>query len=175
MGLTMRSCPKYRKRGIERVRRNILLQTFLLVVVFIAHGMAQNDQRDVTPYPPVGASPITNLPREQQQERDRPNPDKRPLQEQTKEDKNSLERVALPESDIEFQDFVASSTGHRLPIFGMNLFQNVPTTFAPLEQVPVVPDYLIGPGDELLVRAWGAIDINYQVVVDRTGMINLPK
>jgi hypothetical protein len=58
------------------------------------------------------------------------------------------------EPDIEFQDFVASSLGYRLPIFGHDLFRNAPSTFAPLDRVPVTPDYLIGPGDELLVRAW---------------------
>ena len=80
-----------------------------------------------------------------------------------------------PEPDIEFQDFVFSSLGYRLPIFGHNLFREVPSTFAPLDQVPVTPDYLIGPGDELLVRGWGQIDVNYRAVVDRTGVIYLPK
>jgi protein involved in polysaccharide export with SLBB domain len=79
------------------------------------------------------------------------------------------------ESDIEFQQYVASSLGYGLPIFGQNLFENVPSTFAPLDYVPVTPDYLIGPGDELLVRGWGQIDItNYRAVVDRNGSIYLP-
>jgi protein involved in polysaccharide export with SLBB domain len=80
-----------------------------------------------------------------------------------------------PEPDIEYQDFVSSSLGYRLPIFGQGLFRNVPSTFAPLDHVPVTPEYLIGPGDELLVRAWGQIDVNYRAVVDRTGIIYLPK
>src|SRR5262249_40353677 len=80
-----------------------------------------------------------------------------------------------PEPDIEYQDFVSSSLGYRLPIFGQNLFRNVPSTFAPLDHVPVTPDYLIGPADELMVRAWGQIDVNYRAVVDRNGMIYLPK
>src|SRR5262249_24983410 len=32
-----------------------------------------------------------------------------------------------------------------------------------------------GPGDELLVRAWGQIDLDARVVVDRNGQIYLPK
>lgn len=79
------------------------------------------------------------------------------------------------EPDIEFQDFVASSLGYRLPIFGHDLFRNAPSTFAPLDRVPVTPDYLIGPADELLIRAWGQIDINYRATVDRSGNIYLPK
>jgi protein involved in polysaccharide export with SLBB domain len=79
------------------------------------------------------------------------------------------------EPDIEFQRFVTASLGYRLEIFGQNLFRNIPSTFAPLDRVPVTPDYLIGPGDELLLRAWGQIDINYRAVVDRTGAIYIPK
>ena len=86
------------------------------------------------------------------------------------------EFIALPpEPDIEFQDFVTSSLGYHLNIFGQSLFRNVPSTFAPVNRIPVTPDYLIGPGDELLVRAWGQIDVNYRAVVDRTGAIYLPK
>ena len=80
-----------------------------------------------------------------------------------------------PEPDIEFQDFVSSSLGYHLNMFGQSLFRNVPSTFAPVDRIPVTPDYLIGPGDELLVRAWGQIDVNYRAVVDRTGAIYLPK
>jgi polysaccharide export outer membrane protein len=81
----------------------------------------------------------------------------------------------LPEPDIEFQDFVTSSLGYHLDLFGQSLFRNVPSTFAPVDRIPVTPEYLIGPGDELLVRAWGQIDVNYRAVVDRTGAIYLPK
>ncbi len=80
-----------------------------------------------------------------------------------------------PEPDIEFQDFVTSSLGIHLPIFGQNLFRTVPSTFAPLDRVPVTPDYLIGPGDELLIRVWGQVDVNYRAVVDRNGAIYVPR
>ncbi len=81
---------------------------------------------------------------------------------------NTLERN-------DFQDFIAQSTGQRLPLYGYNLFQRAPSTFAPVENVPVTPNYTIGPGDELLIRAWGQIDVDYRAVVDRNGMVNIPK
>ena len=46
-----------------------------------------------------------------------------------------------------------------LPIYGQKLFLNPPTTFAPVEQAPVPADYVIGPGDKLLIRVWGQVDI----------------
>ena len=42
-----------------------------------------------------------------------------------------------PEPLTEFQQFVASTTGQILPIFGADLFRSVPSTFAPLEMTPV--------------------------------------
>jgi polysaccharide biosynthesis/export protein len=75
----------------------------------------------------------------------------------------------------EFQRFIETSTGQRLPIFGQNLFEDAPSTFAPVENIPVPNDYVIGPGDELMVRAWGQIDVDYRAVVDRNGTINIPR
>jgi len=75
----------------------------------------------------------------------------------------------------EFQEFVASSVGRRLLIYGSSLFDRVPTTFAPVDRIPVTDDYLIGPGDEILIRAWGQIDLNGKLVVDRGGDVFLPK
>lgn len=75
----------------------------------------------------------------------------------------------------DFQDFIAQSVGQRLPLYGYNLFQRAPSTFAPVENIPVTPEYVIGPGDELLIRAWGQIDVDYRASVDRNGMINIPR
>ncbi len=83
--------------------------------------------------------------------------------------------IQLPPERIEFQDFIAQSTGRDLPIFGSELFRNVPSTFAPVDNVPVTADYVIGPGDEIMIHAWGQLDIDFPAVVDRVGAINLPK
>jgi len=80
-----------------------------------------------------------------------------------------------PEPDTEFQIFIDSSLKMKLPIFGQNLFENVPSTFAPLDRVQVPADYIIGPDDELLVRAWGQVDVNWRAVVDRSGAIYIPQ
>ncbi len=80
-----------------------------------------------------------------------------------------------PQQTSEFQDFIAQSVGRQLPIYGQDLFIRVPTTFAPVDQVPVPANYVIGPGDEIIVRAWGQVDVDYRVMVDRNGQINVPK
>jgi protein involved in polysaccharide export with SLBB domain len=80
-----------------------------------------------------------------------------------------------PQALTEFQKFIAGTTGEVLPIFGANLFQNAPSTFAPVDNAPVPPDYIIGPGDELRIRIWGQVNFDANVLVDRAGEINLPQ
>lgn len=75
----------------------------------------------------------------------------------------------------EFQRFVETATGRRLPVFGADFFADAASSFAPVDNVPVPADYAVGPGDELVIRAWGAIDIDYRATVDRNGLINLPR
>jgi protein involved in polysaccharide export with SLBB domain len=92
------------------------------------------------------------------------------------QNQNVTNRIPLPPEPLtEFQKFVASTTGQILPIFGESLFRYVPSTFAPLDQVPVPPDYVLGPGDELRIRAWGQVNFNADVRVDRQGEIYLPQ
>ncbi|HUX28381.1 MAG TPA: SLBB domain-containing protein [Terracidiphilus sp.] len=80
-----------------------------------------------------------------------------------------------PQPLTEFQKFAASTTGQVLPIFGADLFRRVPSTFAPLNLTPVPSDYVIGPGDELRIRAWGQVNFQANVRVDRSGEIYVPQ
>ncbi len=41
--------------------------------------------------------------------------------------------------------------------------------------VPVSPDYVIGPGDTLIINIWGSVQESFPVEVDREGKIMLPK
>ncbi|MGB7264258.1 MAG: polysaccharide biosynthesis/export family protein [Terracidiphilus sp.] len=70
---------------------------------------------------------------------------------------------------------MASTTGMVLPIYGANLFRNIPSTFSPLQMSPVPPDYVVGPGDELRIRIWGQVSFQVNLSVDRSGEIYLPQ
>jgi protein involved in polysaccharide export with SLBB domain len=87
----------------------------------------------------------------------------------------SREARLLLDSPTEFQLMVANSTGKMLPIFGAKLFRVPPSTFAPLDMVPVTPDYVVGPGDELLIQAWGQVTLNGRFMVDRAGNLYIPQ
>ncbi len=75
----------------------------------------------------------------------------------------------------EFQKYVQSSTGHLLPIYGASLFDRVPSTFAPINQIAASPEYPIGPGDEIDLRVWGQVNFSQRLTVNPTGDIFLPQ
>jgi protein involved in polysaccharide export with SLBB domain len=75
----------------------------------------------------------------------------------------------------DFQRLVRDSTKETLPLFGRELFRLPASTFAPAEQIPVTPDYLLGPGDEIVLRIWGHTNFNGRLTVDRSGSIYVPQ
>lgn len=84
-------------------------------------------------------------------------------------------RLAPISAKSEFEMFAEDAAGVPLTVYGRQLFEDVPTTFAPMDHIPVPADYVIGPGDELLIRAWGKIELQARVTVDRNGQIFIPK
>ncbi len=59
--------------------------------------------------------------------------------------------------------------------YGYTSFASDVSTFAPVDDVPVGPDYVIGPGDDLTISVWGPVDSTLVRTVDRNGRIVLPK
>jgi polysaccharide export outer membrane protein len=75
----------------------------------------------------------------------------------------------------EFEQMVADSAGRPLAVFGHSLFAEPPATFAPVNDVQVPSDYMIGPGDELRIHIWGQVDGDLRTEVDRSGRVYIPK
>ena len=80
-----------------------------------------------------------------------------------------------PEPPSPFQQMVEATTGEKLEIYGVSLFRRVPTTFAPVQNVPVGPGYVLGPGDEIVMQLSGQINRQMRVTVDRDGSIQIPE
>jgi protein involved in polysaccharide export with SLBB domain len=59
--------------------------------------------------------------------------------------------------------------------FGHDLFELAPDTFAPLFDVPVPADYIVGPGDTFEVQLVGTLRGRYSLVVKRDGTISFPE
>ena len=84
---------------------------------------------------------------------------------------SSLKPKNLENSSPSNDDF----TKQEGEVFGLNLFRDAPTTFAPIDLAPAPLDYVIGPGDELRVQFFGNEAINRLVPVNREGNLLIPE
>ena len=77
----------------------------------------------------------------------------------------------------EFERFVARQAGDGIELrrFGADLLTGgLDSRSADLS--PLVPaDYVVAPGDEVLLTIWGSVDADLRMVVDRGGRINIPR
>lgn len=86
-------------------------------------------------------------------------------------------------ADPDLRDFTLKLTLLRLEPFGeksikpfgYDLFEGVPSTFAPVSDIQVPMDYVVGPGDTLNVQLYGNEPAHYNLTVDRDGRVNFPK
>lgn len=63
-----------------------------------------------------------------------------------------------------------------LEIFGLSVFQDKKSlSFEPEDQVSVPSGYVVAPGDEVVITLWGRINEEVRKVVNRDGMINIPR
>ena len=76
---------------------------------------------------------------------------------------------------------VGQSGGHikkdarGLQPFGYELFAGEPTTFEPANQIPVSPDYLLGPGDNLNILVYGKTNESFTLEINRSGTVDFPR
>ena len=59
--------------------------------------------------------------------------------------------------------------------YGYDLFNNVPTTFAPATDIPVPAEYVVGPGDTFEVQLIGERGGRYSLSVGRDGVVDFPE
>jgi len=60
-------------------------------------------------------------------------------------------------------------------IYGYEIFQTSPTTFAPAPNIPIPPTFTLGPGDKLKIEYYGNENDSVETFISRNGTVNLPK
>lgn len=84
-----------------------------------------------------------------------------------KEDVSAIERL--------FANRPAESISTRIRQYGYELFSQAPSTFAPVEDMPVPEDYVLGPGDELVIRVASVRRSGeHALTIDRQGSLFYP-
>ncbi len=59
-------------------------------------------------------------------------------------------------------------------IYGFNFFLYSPTTFAPVDNTPITPSYILGPGDKIIVNFYGSEEKKVESFINREGKLLLP-
>jgi polysaccharide biosynthesis/export protein len=58
--------------------------------------------------------------------------------------------------------------------FGYNIFQFPTSTFEPVLNLPTASNYLLGPGDEILLTLWGETQLYLPLTINREGNVVIP-
>src|SRR3990170_6092731 len=165
----------------------------MLITVFPAISPAQEinqyNMRNIsgtqaipgTPLPPGMPSAPDQLTPEQQKKikglLPQKSPQKSPIDDiDDKKTKGKAEEI--PKKILSpFEEYIQGKTplfvSSEVEQFGYNLFEKPPSTFAPVDTLPVSPDYLVGPGDEVKISIWGKINADYTAEIDNDGKISV--
>jgi protein involved in polysaccharide export with SLBB domain len=59
--------------------------------------------------------------------------------------------------------------------FGKDLFRAPPGEAIPPDDIASSDDYILGPGDNVIIYLWGRVEQEYQLTIDREGKVFVPK
>lgn len=94
----------------------------------------------------------------------------------TRQETQGKKRTDLRPEDL-FTDILNLRTDSVTPpdprkkIFGYSLFNTQDLTFEPSINIPTPANYILGPGDEVVIDIWGASQQNYRLIVSPDGYI----
>jgi protein involved in polysaccharide export with SLBB domain len=103
----------------------------------------------------------------------------RPPSSSVEEDHPAIRRRVNPYAEVPSLYDLYTQISRRSPVlarFGEDIFRNGTGNFDELPMdLPVGPDYVLGPGDGLGIELWGGVSQHLQRVVDRQGRVALPE
>ena len=85
---------------------------------------------------------------------------------------NASDDVAQVEHDVQAMSSVTAGTGKR--IFGHDIFRRGRLSFEPNMNIATPEDYVLGPGDQVIINIYGASQKTLQLTVSPEGDITVP-
>ncbi|HRH78622.1 MAG TPA: polysaccharide biosynthesis/export family protein, partial [Cellvibrionaceae bacterium] len=87
----------------------------------------------------------------------------------------SLEDESLNENPAVDVKKPAKDQTVTLKPFGADLFSNGPSSFTPASDIPVPADYVMGPGDNIVIQLYGKENNAYSLTINREGQVQFPE
>lgn len=84
-----------------------------------------------------------------------------------------IQKETQPVSNIKPPESNAPSVAELEP-FGYSLF-SVPSELSAAPEIADAADYILGPGDNIVIYLWGKVEKEYNLTVDRQGKLFIPK
>ncbi len=94
-------------------------------------------------------------------------------QDEEKEQQKKTDKQAEKQDEKDSAHNVDASIASLQP-FGYDLFAGTPSTFAPATDIPVPVNYVIGPGDTIVIQLYGKENATHELIVTREGIIQFP-
>jgi len=79
-----------------------------------------------------------------------------------------------PMTEEELEELKELEDSDELKPFGYDVFANAPQTFAPMMDIAIPAEYVIGPGDEISIQIFGKETDELELKVNREGQIIFP-
>ena len=83
-------------------------------------------------------------------------------------------KVDEEESKLKLESKVEAITS-TINYFGYNIFERDPEIFQSTNVGAINPDYLIGPGDDIIIMLWGETEFRQVLKVDKEGFVFIPE
>lgn len=170
-------------KTLRYLRRATLTVLYPLFALFALHGIAMAQEVGLTPDASSPAGPIRL---------------RQPVQAPADSAKSASQRTSTSPGSVsatdsalrqdfvtdgrapyqpgEFEKFVQRQTGTlKVQRFGADLVARYADPAAADSPALVPPEYIIAPGDEIVVTLWGSVDADLRLVVDRAGRISIPR
>ena len=167
-----------RGSSASRLLLTLLIPVALLLPALLAPAWAQTNSSDSSSAAPSGPVRLRQ-------------PQQGGTNEQTATTRSAQDRRdSTPDADLtdaerlaryrpgEFEQFIQRITNDlTLRRYGSELVLDPALGRQPVNEGDsrVPPDYVVAPGDELLVTIWGSVDADLRLLVDRAGRINIPR
>lgn len=85
---------------------------------------------------------------------------------------NGLETHGVENAPVYVQETAAAPTGRR--VFGRDIFNNRNLTFEPVMNISTPQNYVLGPGDQLIIDVYGDTQKSMQLTVSPDGEVTVP-
>lgn len=85
-----------------------------------------------------------------------------------------IQNIPINNESFLVKEFKNRKGANNLFAFGYNVFGYIPETFLPYEYAPVPKDYIVGPGDEIIISLWGEIQAVERLTISADGNIYYP-